>query len=422
MTYSERLLPYDDLSVRDRLHQLPVPAKELRVLVALFDLSDGTGEWRGSRRQLGDAAGCNGETANRRARTLATMGLLHVDIGRRGGHYRLLCLKPESAAPTPAPIAARSVSLSTACMVVSRLVQIAVAFGISPAFGVATSLACAAEWYRSADQRRTSARRSAQVGVSVPRPRKPAHNQPELTGFAEACAAVAPVGARHASTGARTAPVGAPVGAPIAETPVKPEFGAARGSAEIPPSHSHPTVPPSPQLSVPIPDGIGGTSGHQVVWWEKSIERQDLRTPATVQGLYERATAAGAWTASEMHRQQFFAFAYYCSRAKNVDAPGAFFTSNLGKRNPRYNKEFAERFANKDRDWAARVIKSLDLGPLDAPRSADLLTDAPQAMPPAPHAPREPRRRRATQDSTAAAQAEALARRYPNLAPKGGQS
>lgn len=412
--------PSIEMGPREELCNLPLPPRQRAVLVAIYDLAGGGLEWCGTRKQLGDQMGCDGATANRRARSVEQHGFLHVETTSKGGRYRLLCLQPAASTSAPSALldALRKFQLSTACVVVSRLLHIVVASCINPAYGVATAVAIAAECYAvRAEQRRTAERTAGQIGVSVPRPLKPARNQLELKGFAEACAPAAPPEAPGAQPGAPSAPPVIDRGAPPAESP-----GILDADA-VPCGTPPPTIPiqstdPSSQRLLESTPGIGRRTGHQNVWWKKSIERSDLRSPAGVQELYLQATAAGAWLAAEMPRQQFFAFAHYCSRAK-VDSPGALFVKHLGKSDT-YGKPFAKRYADKDRDWAAGAIKAVDLGPRDAPRSADLLNDAPPIIPPPPARQRKRSPGGPTFVADDAAAIAALQVKYPNLSPRNG--
>ncbi len=335
---TQKSLPFD-LSPRDRLCGLPLPPDQRAVLVAVYDLAPDHVTWTGPSRELAAHMGCAPGTATRRAKRAAESGHLAVNLrSGRPGTYRLTALTPAVASPAPS---AEEVAPTWSDLRASALRTVSLL--ITLVFGA----------------HRRSARR-AQLAR-----RRRIEPLPGQLVFDFAHSADAPIAELSAEPVVSSAQVSAEVAVP----PQNLDVCAPRSAAEASPIPFHSTVPPSPQLSVPtVPShGKGGTLKR---WWSKDIEPQDLRSPAAVQQLYREATAAGVWSDSERDRLIFFGWAKHVSRVGSIRNRPAVFTSQLGR--PNYGKPFAARMATVDLDWATSAIKSLDQGPLQAPRTSDL--------------------------------------------------
>lgn len=336
---TQKQLPLD-LSVRDRLCNLPLPADQRAVLAAVYDLAPDHVTWSGPSRELAARMGCAPGTATRRAKRAAESGHLQVDLrSGRPGTYRLTMLTP--ALPGSAP-SGDEAAPTWSDLRASALRTLSLLFAL--VFGA----------------RRRSARRAKVARRSRIEP------LPRQLVLAFAHSADAPT----AEVSAEPAVSSAPLSAEVAVSQQNDDVGAPRGGAEVSPIPFHSTVPPSSQLLVPtVPShGTGGTLNRS---WGKNIEPQDLRSPAAVQRLYEEATQAGAWGDSEQDRVTFFGWARYCSRIGKVTNRPGLFTSKLGK--PNFGKPFAARLAAVDVDWARQAIKTVDQGPQEVPRTSNLL-------------------------------------------------
>lgn len=110
--------------------------------------------------------------------------------------------------------------------------------------------------------------------------------------------------------------------------------------------------------------------------WGKDINVAELRTPNSLQALYQKAVEGRLLKRdSEQDRIAFFAFARCCLRTAKRNAPGLF---NFGFRErDKFGKGWRQKPSADDEDWARRTIHSVDTGhaPID-PYQAALQAEA----------------------------------------------